>query len=106
MRTKGIGPNNLGMSKSPSKMMASPTKQVESKKYDYTKSDNYSAGVAAMDAMDEYQKENKSAYAAMHGTPEMHGILKDLEDAKTSELRTARIKKDTRELKKSSTSGR
>mgnify|MGYP003651397771 FL=1 len=28
MRTKGIGPNNLGMSKSPSKMMASPAKQA------------------------------------------------------------------------------
>jgi len=26
MRTKGIGPNNLGMSKSPAKMMASPAK--------------------------------------------------------------------------------
>jgi len=27
MRTKGIGPNNLGMSKSPAKMMASPAKK-------------------------------------------------------------------------------
>jgi hypothetical protein len=27
MRTKGIGPRNLGMSKSPAKMMASPAKK-------------------------------------------------------------------------------
>lgn len=84
---------------SPAKNMnkgyGSPAKQT--RKTSQEKSDNYDAKYTAKAAMDKYRKENRSASSSM-SNEQRQRITKDLKDARTSELRTERIKKATEEL--------
>ena len=103
MRTKGIGPNNLGMSKSPSKMMASPTKQTE-----YTRDENRVGDRVKLEGFKELLKEEYGEQASGSNVPSetRQRIMADLKTAAISEMRTFNTKQATKRLKKSSTSGR
>jgi hypothetical protein len=84
---------------SPAKNMnkgyGSPAKQT--RKTSQEKSDNYDAKYTAKAAMDKYRKENRGASSSMP-IEQRQRITQDLKDARTSELRTGRIKKATEEL--------
>ena len=106
MRTKGIGPNNLGAPKGVGKMMKSPTKQT--KQTEYTRDENRVGDRVALEGFKKLLKEEYGEQASGSNVPSetRQSIMADLKTAKISEMRAFNTKQATKRLKKSSTSGR
>ena len=103
MRTKGIGPNNLGAPKGVGKMIKSPAKQAE-----YTRDENRVGDKVKLSGFKELLKGAYGEQASGSNVPSetRQRIMADLKTAKISEMRTFNTNQATKRLKKSSTSGR